>query len=1575
MEDTSKPEPVGSAYESPAFDEDSSFHIDQPVGSMSISPCGRDVVLGSREGLYIIDLDSPYSPPRYLPHHTSWEVADVQWSPHAFRDSWVISTSNQKALVWNLAMPSSQNSIEFVLHGHTRAITDINFSAHDPHKLATCAVDSFVHCWDLRTPTRPVVSFSDWFAGATQVKWNRQDEHVIASSHDKFLHIWDDRKGAYPLRTIEAHSTKIYGIDWNRQDQNLIVTCSLDKSIKFWDYEEAEDLPYHVVETGFPVWRARHTPFGCGILAMPQRGNFDLHLYDRRPVKDLHLEELPIIARFPGHKAQVKEFLWRPRGTIVDEVDHREFQLVTWGVDRELRLHRMNSETMSAIGYERGRSKLLRLNVTRRGAKYKTFRDEPTPERVMNEPYPEHIPFAPIISPASTNASQFQQRRAPSIGMSKIGIPQTQGWVHSPGFGPRVGMHGRTSVRRDMNPITWMKNVKMSSWESETLGEEITQVGQKFAKVSFEAVDMQRRRSTISMQGPWAQDHSPMFMKIDIHFPRDYPRLTSPAFSIQKTGSMTDELSTGIQLDLQQIADAYVKRKRGCLEAALRYLLREQSAEDIINWVLKEPVETSGLMTSDRLEDDISSDEDDEAVGDFTGQQELNSSELLNANILVPVAKACGALWADNGRLVCFFPPKRNEPASFFDTLDLRDIDRSRSERVFERFGRFHTSSPGPKSALRAETTVGGDDEYDDDAESDVSDISSNSSSSSSGSSDILGSLPTGFLPPNAWRGSNFGLQRSRSTDQSQRSTNGKQTSNSNGQTPPNIISIHNLDDILPGSRELAVGYRLFGESSVCCIHNSSVAEKVGTLQVAQAWKALALILQENAAINPHNSSSLEQSTPFKAASPLHRLRRHDSGVDLASTTEHGISENTCLQVQEPIQWGVTPITSKALIPDIFQYFERLGDIQMLAMLSCMLHRPQSFGLQGKTLSNLNSLSGDPNILGLTMRDHYHPDKAKAIPSPWLNHSSMIIKPQARKASAAVLTATNSTASSAERTGASLIPAMLSTEGSPPVRDRSQEGPMPTPHLRSRLGSRVSLDNRDRDRLLKSHPQSMSLSSSPSDNRLGQHFSSNAAFSFSRASFSNLVQTYSHSPPGNSGSNAALKKQSSPSNSFTGSGWIADAASQGHDFGSGDVNKSVLQPSNTPHRSEQQASPSFSKLPKFEDQPTISKSYPNANEIGHWFSGTTNTPRNTISLGRNPQAAIPSIPNDGISANRKSFQVHMALHNLEKLDHGDGASYFSKPLLDPNLEWKYRAYRAQYANLLGVWGLDVHRRNILAFDGSDSNQFGSEDSEELHRKADETAVLKSSHSHLRSTFSKSQAQKPRIPGLGLQKHCLQCGDPLSPVLKNGSVIGWASCVKCPYSGQGRVSAKRAMCSICQRAIQGLSIPCLNCGHASCLDCTVAWFGGGTEPVGDMEKECPTACGCICPQHRTVQPPWPESAAIAYSLPQVGVSTPTAASAAPVTEPAIERLQRVSLVRSKSNLGSMAAARKSARSRSRSHTARSIPGPVDDRGDDDNDEDEEGLELGAGFGPAAPEAPRFWATDLHERASFSRLRGA
>lgn len=407
-------------------------------------------------------------------------------------------------------MVSSQASIEHVLHAHTRAITDINFSAHHPDVLATCAVDSFVHCWDLRHPARPAVTFCDWFAGATQVKWNRQESHILASSHDKFLRIWDDRKGAYPLKSIEAHATKIYGVDWNRTATNNLITCSLDRTIKFWDYTNHNGKPDRIIATPFPVWRARYTPFGSGLLAMPQRGDHDLHLYDCGLDEGIGTKSpMPSssVYQFSGHNDQVKEFLWRFRGTIADDIDNREFQLVSWGTDRILRLHRVVDDVLDSVGYRQGMKIKTKLNFTRRNATYKTFRDSPERSDTKTR---RSTSVAGMFDP--DGGVNSRNSGVLSFGMTQAAMPTRVGWGNEGFIGSVAGKKAKASG--EMDAISWMRGVRIGrrvttpsgmdqslasmlspelkadkSWDAfESLGEEISHVGDKFGRVAFEKV-------------------------------------------------------------------------------------------------------------------------------------------------------------------------------------------------------------------------------------------------------------------------------------------------------------------------------------------------------------------------------------------------------------------------------------------------------------------------------------------------------------------------------------------------------------------------------------------------------------------------------------------------------------------------------------------------------------------------------------------------------------------------------------------------------------------------------------------------------------------------------------------------------------------------------------------------------------------------------------------------------------------------------------------------------------------------------------------------------------------------------
>jgi hypothetical protein len=88
----------------------------------------------------------------------------------------------------------------------------------------------------------------------------------------------------------------------------------LDKTIKVWDVNalspssavlgDEEDDPSIVINTTYPVWRARDLPFGRGVLSLPQRGETALEMF-------AHSDSEEPIELFEGHEDVVKEFVWR----------------------------------------------------------------------------------------------------------------------------------------------------------------------------------------------------------------------------------------------------------------------------------------------------------------------------------------------------------------------------------------------------------------------------------------------------------------------------------------------------------------------------------------------------------------------------------------------------------------------------------------------------------------------------------------------------------------------------------------------------------------------------------------------------------------------------------------------------------------------------------------------------------------------------------------------------------------------------------------------------------------------------------------------------------------------------------------------------------------------------------------------------------------------------------------------------------------------------------------------------------------------------------------------------------------
>lgn len=815
----------------------------------------------------------------------------MQWSPFAARDHWVVSTSNQKALVWNLDHYSPRSPIEHTLHAHSRAITDINFSAHHPDLLATCAVDSYVHCWDLRRPTKPVNTFADWNAGATQVKWNRQDEHILASSHDKFLKIWDDRKGAYPLKVIEAHSTKIYGVDWNRTDKTAILTCSLDKSIKFWDYSRNDNTPERVIRTQFPVWRARHTPFGWGVLALPQRGDYDLHLYNRQlDENNPRIGFAKPVHAFEGHTANVKEFLWRTRGDVENGIDNRDFQLISWGMDRDLHLHRIDPQVLKGVGHVKGREVRKKMPLTRQGAEYKSFRDRKT---------------CPIIEELAPVKPGLLGNLVSAAGMSKMPLPMAPGTRES-GF---MTYSGR-QCKRTMDPIKWMGGVTMGRRQTETGGRsailvhdepeslsiEMTTVSTRYTKVKFEKADVHGREATVTLNGPWGSDEKPVFLRVHFDFPSDYPSTAAAVCSLEKTAAgISEDMIRKLNDEAKSIIDHYQARRIGCLEAVITYLLGERGLEESITL----PGSDGPFLDAISPDNDSSSSDEDDAVPG-AGQDLETSVEGALPTTKIPLPRKCGAYWSPDGRLVCFFEPKP-EPKPMF-SLETKTLERAgRNHRHFEGFGRLLEDSPSSKKRA----VVG---EEDSDEESSGSWTGSSSSSSDGDSSEDFTRLPSRFHPPAAWRAATLRFQKTSSHSSSgyaRHKTAAKAKS---------VLVIHDFSDLLPSKVELAEEYRVFGNGPEVCAHNADVATRFGQHDVAAVWEIASHILCDEVPLEIMEQTMRKEPILVVATRQIIRVRRKDSGLDLHIDNPSSVSNP---KLRGRVKWGTHPLGSAWLIPEL----------------------------------------------------------------------------------------------------------------------------------------------------------------------------------------------------------------------------------------------------------------------------------------------------------------------------------------------------------------------------------------------------------------------------------------------------------------------------------------------------------------------------------------------------------------------------------------------------------------------------------------------------------------------------------
>ncbi|KAL1890904.1 hypothetical protein Cpir12675_005211 [Ceratocystis pirilliformis] len=1447
---------VASAFDSDTFDADITISVMGRVGSATISPCGRDIALASPDGLSIIDLDSPDIPPRKLSTHgMPWLVVDAQWSPFASRDYWVVSTANHRALVWNLNMKedSVTGAIEHSLQGHSRAITDINFSAHHPDILSTCSVDGTVHCWDLRRPRQPVMTFYDWFAGATQVKFSRQDAHILVSSHDRWLRFWDDRKSCEPVKSILAHKSKIYGIDWNRTRADELITCSLDKTIKFWDIS-ADDYgtPQHVIRTEFPVWRARHTPFGSGIVAIPQVEPGNMYLYDRP--KELHQstdiqEKTEPVAVFPGHgNNAVKEFLWRTRGGIDDDgMDAREFQLVSWGEDNKLHLQKPDDEILRAIGYTRGSRAPDKLQLTRKGATYKTF------TTIMDSNMRDMR--VTTMSDIRPNAG-IKHTSALTLGM-KNGQLQSKRGSSGVWRGSAMKVRSRNGSRgMESSQINWMKGVSVTKrrslgsagghrepsrrfmsgrdspvfsileeWqgpeqvEVEPFREEVISLSSKLPKVTWIYVDP--TKAVASLQGPWGEKKKNIYFEVSIAITPGYPLTEAPTFDIQGNIYMDAKTRAKLEEDVHTLAQQHKGHGKNCLHSVFKYLLGDVDLQSSLRFLKN--VHNLADLSKFNPEESSSSDEDGNTTDmrasstlmsmDLTASSEANSlaANVINRTALPLDRRTCGARFSHDGRLVCFFLTQEEKTrATFMGSASDSSKERKTAGPYSVGFGRMAFESP-----LRQQQRFS---DYGSDSENCQSDSEETDSSMTSSNSEDTSMHKTSWYRPSG-RLRMIAWSETHSVHSSDGGTGlGTVTGTGVGRRrlgrPKNIVSMHDISALLPSKRKYAKYYEVFGDD--VCSHNAAVAERYGNHELRDVWLFCALLLRKGIPLEQVDAMGLGLSLGVGGSdrqNPVLLVALSLVDQHRESLTNGSFGHETPLTTR--VRWGTHPM-ARQFVDTLFDYFEQMGDIQMLALLSCIFVEPM---LDDDTYRDgSNGLSFDAQ---LRPNQSYTPlaYQAPGFSLPFFKSTEAFWRSKF----------------SSRNTSSRAIP-------------------LPTPTPVQISGSQMSVEDTsaflaDSNSQLQSqiHSQAASrphsVGGTPPTTRSSRDYKEHGGMT----SESGQLEP----PPSQAQSQAPSLSASPNTRSF----W-KQASFSAH------IPRAIATAmSSSPPNTRKKASPA---------------------EQGQGSSGNGNvTWGNTTIMGENgslgastagsgPASRANNHPSDD-EARRSEFctempvGVEIMLEDQSMFD--DDNVCTSVPLLNSSRNHLYASYRYSYAELLQIWQLPLQRLEILKFNlmqkyEEPPHMVGSLDSEDSLR--DSFATPSTAH-ELKSAPVSSPASVPKSASTtaisssvllgrklaGQYPNLVQRGldvtgvcriheqqlDPLNYTLSNtdlpllGGAVG--TCPRC------HETQRQLRCVYCLEPLDAQYTPCLSCGCAAHDACLAEWHAAGEElcPAGDE-------CNCV-----------------------------------------------------------------------------------------------------------------------------------
>lgn len=300
------------------------------------------------------------------------------------------------------------------------------------------------------------------------------------------------------------------------------------------------------------------------------------------------------------------------------------------------------------------------------------------------------------------------------------------------------------------------------------------------------------------------------------------------------------------------------------------------------------------LVSSSTLDND--SDSDDET---FAGN--MRSSGLqLPGGVNVPLPRTCGASFGQNGQLCTFFP-FRARPTSFMEEVEVMDSGKvgthiSDAARLFPTFGNL-------AATLRT---------HDD---SDTDSVASLKEFVGENSQSVL--QPASFESRPSWKAKVSPIKASSRPLTEEHSVN---------------VAVHEVETLLPGRKALAMQYRLMTQAdesdAQLCSNNATVAAEEGLSGVADAWRALALMLESAPLLDVVHKGGRNCDVGMVCHRPA--MSRSISAISEAGDEIKGADTFQS-------QYGDHPLGKAWAIERILRWAEHRADVQTLACTSALI--------------------------------------------------------------------------------------------------------------------------------------------------------------------------------------------------------------------------------------------------------------------------------------------------------------------------------------------------------------------------------------------------------------------------------------------------------------------------------------------------------------------------------------------------------------------------------------------------------------------------------------------------------------